>query len=221
MQENQSTVPNSIIDEGVIKSLHEDWNRKIAADAKYWLENDAKIRAITDAKSYEEFCDIVKTAHLKPISRKEFSEMRGKKERKEYFAMANTSAQTLQPHFSEETSADVKNSTEFVAQWNKLDYRGRGVLLKKLDSDKLHLFLQVETPPGMLGDLTKIIEYTPELETWMRKLLQSMVSSKRFSLNLLFLNEDELEFYSNVLDALGNDDVVLHLKERFGLIKQQ
>jgi len=38
-----------------IDFLQEAWSKKIAADSKYWLENDAKIRAISSAQSYEEF----------------------------------------------------------------------------------------------------------------------------------------------------------------------
>lgn len=41
--------------ESEVRSLQEDWSKKVAADAKYWLENDAKKRAISSAKSYEEF----------------------------------------------------------------------------------------------------------------------------------------------------------------------
>lgn len=41
--------------ESEVRSLQEDWTKKVAADAKYWLENDAKKRAISSAKSYEEF----------------------------------------------------------------------------------------------------------------------------------------------------------------------
>jgi len=41
--------------ESEVKKLQEDWTKKVAADAQYWLENDAKKRAISSAKSYEEF----------------------------------------------------------------------------------------------------------------------------------------------------------------------
>jgi len=38
-------------------------------DDKYWRENDAKFRAAKQMASYEEFENIVKASHLKPLEK--------------------------------------------------------------------------------------------------------------------------------------------------------
>ncbi|KAJ3649227.1 hypothetical protein Zmor_020980 [Zophobas morio] len=43
----------------------------VAEDKMYWVRNDAKIRAATTSKSYDEFRDIVAAAHLQPIKNKD------------------------------------------------------------------------------------------------------------------------------------------------------
>ena len=44
----------------------------IDKDARYWTENDAKFRAVNQkVASYEEFRDIVKASHLKPLGKKD------------------------------------------------------------------------------------------------------------------------------------------------------
>lgn len=42
---------------------------KVKADDLYDLRNDAKLRAVTSTKTYEEFKDIVDAAHLRPLDK--------------------------------------------------------------------------------------------------------------------------------------------------------
>ncbi|CAH1979666.1 unnamed protein product [Acanthoscelides obtectus] len=51
--------------------LYKELQEKIDGDKMYWIRNDAKIRAVTTSKTYEEFKDYVAAAHLKSLSRQE------------------------------------------------------------------------------------------------------------------------------------------------------
>lgn len=42
---------------------------KIKAEELYYLQNDAKLRAVTSTKTYEEFKEIVDAAHLRPLDK--------------------------------------------------------------------------------------------------------------------------------------------------------
>ena len=39
----------------------------VVADERYWRENDAKFRAVAQHASYDQFEQIVKASHLKPL----------------------------------------------------------------------------------------------------------------------------------------------------------
>ena len=41
----------------------------LAQDNRYWRENDAKFRAVAQNATYEQFEDIVKASHLKPLDK--------------------------------------------------------------------------------------------------------------------------------------------------------
>ena len=53
-----------------IRKLHEQLQQQLDETDRNELRNSAKIRAISTAKSYEEFRQIVNAAHLQPIRRK-------------------------------------------------------------------------------------------------------------------------------------------------------
>ena len=62
-------------DEGIdFRKLEKELALAVEADEKYLRENDAKFRAVNQrVGSYEEFRDIVSTAHLKPLERKDIT----------------------------------------------------------------------------------------------------------------------------------------------------
>ncbi|XP_075168817.1 dynein axonemal assembly factor 19 [Haematobia irritans] len=52
-----------------LQKLQETYMERIKMSELHTLRNDAKLRAVNNTKSYEEFKDIVDAAHLKPISK--------------------------------------------------------------------------------------------------------------------------------------------------------
>ncbi|XP_058449105.1 uncharacterized protein LOC131429069 [Malaya genurostris] len=51
-----------------IKKLEASCLENIKGDELYQLRNDAKLRAVTNSKNYDEFKDIVDAAHLSAIT---------------------------------------------------------------------------------------------------------------------------------------------------------
>ncbi|KAK5648248.1 hypothetical protein RI129_003140 [Pyrocoelia pectoralis] len=49
------------------KQLMEELQSAIDYDKLYWIRNDAKIKAIATAKSYDDFRESVSAAHLNPV----------------------------------------------------------------------------------------------------------------------------------------------------------
>lgn len=53
------------------KMLFENLHKAIENDKLYWIRNEAKIRACTTSKNYDEFREIVDAAHLRPVRRED------------------------------------------------------------------------------------------------------------------------------------------------------
>lgn len=63
--------PKSHDDESLnFDKLEKELNAAVNADQRYWRENDAKFRAVHQkVATYEEFKDIVKASHIKPLEK--------------------------------------------------------------------------------------------------------------------------------------------------------
>ena len=54
-----------------ISKLEETLNAEVASDNLYWVRNEAKLRAAKQTTSYEEFDQIVKASHLRPLEKED------------------------------------------------------------------------------------------------------------------------------------------------------
>ncbi|CAG9766545.1 unnamed protein product [Ceutorhynchus assimilis] len=52
--------------------LYAQLQNDLNSDKRYWVRNDAKLRAVVTAKSYDEFRDYVDAAHLKSLSKEDY-----------------------------------------------------------------------------------------------------------------------------------------------------
>ena len=52
-----------------LDQVETELNSMLAQDRSYWRENDAKFRAVAQNATYEQFEDIVKASHLKPLEK--------------------------------------------------------------------------------------------------------------------------------------------------------
>ncbi|KAH1007948.1 hypothetical protein HUJ04_005119 [Dendroctonus ponderosae] len=54
-----------------LKDLYLKLQSDLDSDKRYWIRNDAKLKAVVTSKSYDEFREIVEAAHLKPLSKED------------------------------------------------------------------------------------------------------------------------------------------------------
>ncbi|KAL1513848.1 hypothetical protein ABEB36_003196 [Hypothenemus hampei] len=54
-----------------LEFLYSQLQSDLESDTRYWLRNDAKLKAVVTAKSYEEFRESVDAAHLQPLSKQD------------------------------------------------------------------------------------------------------------------------------------------------------
>ncbi len=52
-----------------LESLHNDLSKVLKNDEAYWRQNDAKFRALAQNATYDQFEEIVKASHLKPLGK--------------------------------------------------------------------------------------------------------------------------------------------------------
>ena len=52
-----------------LESLANDLSKVIKSDEVYWRQNDAKFRALAQNATYDQFEEIVKASHLKPLGK--------------------------------------------------------------------------------------------------------------------------------------------------------
>ena len=52
-----------------LDQVETELNTMLEQDNRYWRENDAKFRAVAQNATYEQFEDIVKASHLKPLDK--------------------------------------------------------------------------------------------------------------------------------------------------------
>ena len=137
-------------------------------DERYWRENDAKFRAVAQNATYEQFEDIVKASHLKPLDKKDKSpnaksrssiwnsiSLAGKKSGSENAAAthAQKSGNTGLHPTSVGKQAGIKNIDEFYSLWRCLEIEERIDLVSEVGEDNIARIFSMETPPELLGDM--------------------------------------------------------------------
>ncbi|XP_077997477.1 dynein axonemal assembly factor 19-like [Glandiceps talaboti] len=178
--------------------LEKELNAAVEADAKYWRENDAKIRAVTQrVESYEEFKDIVAAAHIKPLEKKD--------------KISEKKPTPWNPHATKQTGTDVttdktlpqdkttlpKNGHEFARDWKrycktnaqKYDY------LIRIGGRHLGVIFKTEIAFGLLGEIIIALQdcFSPNDVDVVCAILDNLSKTNRFSLSLDFLSSTEKE----------------------------
>ena len=130
----------------------------LKSEEKYWRENDAKFRALAQNTTYEQFEDIVKASHLKPLENKDKAPsakvrssiwntitLTGKKTTQE-----NTSV-TQPPTRSTPTS--IKNIDEFCSSWRGMEIEERIDFVSEVGEGTLNRIFHMEIPPELIGEM--------------------------------------------------------------------
>jgi len=203
-----------IIKDGVINvsQLEAAIATAVRKDERYNLENDAKFRAVAQkVGSYEEFEDIVKASHMKPmtedvaalsLSRSSWNPTGRTKQRmtEEVPTYISAAAIPVLP-------AKAITDREFVRAWKafKNDGAKKFEYLISFKPSVLKAIFRSEISDGLLGDFLLALAQGPitELAASVLDLLTALASTGRFSLALEFLAQTERAAVSKIFSVLA------------------
>lgn len=128
-------------------------------DERYWRENDAKFRAVSQNVTFEQFEDIVKASHLKPLDKKDRSPS-GKAKSSIWNSISLTSKKCNQDSVNPSDlcrapgrRSYVKNIDEFHSIWRDLEIEERINFVSELGEEVIARIFQSEIPPELLGEM--------------------------------------------------------------------
>lgn len=187
--------------------LESELNSVLEQDNRYWTENDAKFRAVAQNVSYEQFEEIVKASHLKPLEKKDKSQLSSPKNAIWNSISNDTRPNTLNTEVqnrnkSPKATDDPKNVSEFYACWQTKDLCDKISILKKT---KLQEILTTEVPPELFVDIVHTLNHfeDSEIDVIVRT-LEVLSETKRFSLTLEFLSKTEKETVAELMARLAD-----------------
>ncbi|XP_013774370.1 coiled-coil domain-containing protein 103-like isoform X2 [Limulus polyphemus] len=184
------------------RQLEEELHAAVEADTKYSRENDAKVRAVNQrVTAYDEFRDMVKVAHLKPMQKED--KVNGRT-RKTWNSLASNKVKSIYQHqcpFTQVTKQSCELKTplttqEFEKIWHHRlsSIQDRYNFLKKVGGEALGQIFHSEIGFGLLGEiLVTLTEFEDTVEDFylVVEVLSGLSKAKRFSLTLQFLTSDE------------------------------
>lgn len=192
--------------------LERELRSAIEQDERRALQNDAKLRAVQQrVGSYDEFRDLVKAAHLRPLERKDtlagaapsgrgvWNSLAGRRD------TASTPAAALMSQAVCPAARLPATLHEFHREWRRLEVCGRLTLLRRMGAAALGHVLRAEMPAGLLGEvLHTLLAFSPSTAEvrLVVELLQAMSEAKRFSLSLQFLSSQEKRTCEQLMEKL-------------------
>ncbi|EGD81456.1 hypothetical protein PTSG_02174 [Salpingoeca rosetta] len=173
----------------------------VEREDKYWRENDAKFRAVAQkVATYEEFEEIVKAAHIKPMT-EDITQL--KLNRSAWITTGRAKERNRRRMLQEdevEASAlqlpPVTDVNSFLRHWrHKADSKQRYEFLKELGGKTIYRLFKPELGHGLLGEFIAVLHEHYREEDWnvCCKLLKAFCRTRRFDLALDFLAPNELE----------------------------
>ncbi|KAL5257268.1 hypothetical protein ACHWQZ_G012255 [Mnemiopsis leidyi] len=191
--------------------LEQQIDSAVEADKMYWIRNEAKIRAVNNkVASYEEFEDIVKASHLKPLEKGDrISDIKVFKQPWNINSGSESGSQTTSSKSTEIANNSVDNVIQFNRVWkrqckNSLEQFN---FLTELDCSKIHHIFQAEIAMGLLGEFVSVLHdhYQVEKSETVANILYTFTKCGRFDLSLMFLSQEEKKCLSKVMNSLSND----------------
>ncbi|VVC39709.1 Dynein attachment factor, N-terminal,RNA-polymerase II-associated protein 3-like, C-terminal [Cinara cedri] len=205
-------------------SLENELIDNVEKDVRYWQQNDAKLRAVKSVSTYQEFSDIVKAAHLRPLTKKEIE---AKGQGPSASTWNNITRGTVQDTCGGKQSAadfvaadvdSVKDHNipgpcspkvqEFINSFRRLvNAKHRYKYLSLHGAEHVpSTFQNEEIPPSVLVELLETLLIFPSNSVSdivsVTRLLDVITSTKRFELAIEFLSSTELDTLCNLFDKL-------------------
>jgi len=196
------------------KILENELIDNVEKDLRYWQQNDAKLRAVKSVSTYQEFTDIVKAAHLRPMSKKELEDKCNSS------LLWNNVAHNMQD--SKQTAEFVSNAgikdnmpsacspkvQEFIVSFRHLETAKHRYKYLSLHGAEhvASTFHNEEIPPSVLVELLETVLIFPSNSVpdivAVTRLLDVITGTKRFELAIEFLSSTELDTLCNLFDKL-------------------
>jgi len=204
-------------------------NTMLEQDNRYWRENDAKFRAVAQNATYEQFEDIVKASHLKPLDKCDRSP---NSKSKPSIWNSITSATSRKSTCDQKTSMEgmcsnsntsgllvPRNIDEFQHRWRNIEISERLGFLQDLGQPAIAKIFSTEIPPELLADfLYTFLTFGPSLPDMVVvvQTLNTLSLAKRFSLSAQFLSSVERQTAGQLVEKLmaGLNDRQQDLAER-------
>ena len=201
-----------------LDKIESELNSVLDQDNRYWRENDAKFRAVAQNVSYEQFEEIVKASHLKPLDKSDKSQL-SKPKSSIWNSIANvTSRKSASDDKKVENDAEInktnmepKNVDEFYDSWKNVEKCERITFLEELGQDKLKKVLSTEIPSELIVDfIHTFLSFAPsassEVDTLLLatvvRTLELVTHSRRFSLSVQFLSAAERAAGQQLMEKL-------------------
>ncbi|XP_053385466.1 coiled-coil domain-containing protein 103-like [Mercenaria mercenaria] len=198
---------DKVIDFG---KLEKELDTAVAAEAKYWRENDAKFRAVHQkVASYDEFRDIVLASHLKPLEKDDrLTDMK-------FTQPWNVSASKKVDSANKPDHADIPQSKEyptsgqaFVREWRKLNKNTaqQYSYLIELGAERLGNIFKPEIGFGLLGEFAHCLncELNDQDACRVVIVLEKLSKTNRFKLTVDFLSKKEKDYLNGLFEKLRN-----------------
>lgn len=184
--------------------MEQDLYAALETDTQRELENDAKFRAVSQkVSSYEEFREMVKAAHLKPLNRGHVTAKNSRGRIWNSIALKKSAieeeAMETEPRPCECPTNVLplqlpSSSSQFLCWWRRCDQPSRLSLLYKLGPAALGHLFRIDIPTDLLGEILQALYgFNSSVEDVIAvvALLEALTEVKRFSLGLQFLNSAE------------------------------
>ncbi|XP_076457231.1 dynein axonemal assembly factor 19-like [Babylonia areolata] len=210
--------------------LQKELDAAVELDARYWRENDAKIRAVSTQRvaSYDEFKDLVAASHLKPLNKGDHIDTIKDISKQPWNPAAsrskqgNATSQTTQ-HAPQTDMKIPKNGQEMARDWQRHVKSPEQRYAYLLHCGATHLAAMFKTEVNLLGDiLAALTHFSREDVKSALNILDSMKSSSRFSLSLQFLSKKEKEACAELFEKLSQlteDGDFVDLRDRVTELK--
>ena len=193
--------------------IESELNSVLEQDSRYWRENDAKFRAVAQNVSYEQFEEIVKASHLKPLDKSDKNPSSTKSKSSIWNSIANatsrisiTDDRKMEPTAaSSKISSDPKNVDEFYDLWRNIQMCERIKFLHQLGNAKLERIFVTEVPSELIVDfLYTFLTFdssSSDIVVVVRT-LELLTGTKRFSLSIQFLSSVERQAGEQLMEKL-------------------
>lgn len=201
--------PRSRDDESLnFEKIEKELDSAMTADQRYWRENDAKFRAVHQkVATYEEFRDIVKASHIKPLEKGD------KMDSVTFNQPWNIAATKNSDNSEKQTTGEIgqsknipKSGQEFVQYWRRYlkSLGDQYAYLLSIGGDNLSNIFKTEISFGLLGDIIKALEnkvIDSEAESVLC-VLEGLSRTNRFSLSVQFLSSKEKEICRSLMEKI-------------------